>query len=386
MSANSDFLYIDSAAELEALCGQLSGAPWMMLDTEFLREKTYYPKLCLLQVAVPGVVACVDPLAIEDISPLLDVIYDTNITKVMHAARQDMEILYHLRGTLPAPVFDTQVAALLLGFPDQVGYGTLVSELLGVTLDKLHTRADWSRRPLSPEQIRYAADDVVYLAQVYERLVERLDELGRLDWLSGDFERLVQPELYSNPPQLAWLKVRGINRIKGASLSVLQALAGWRESLAQQLDRPRGWMLRDDVLVDIARHLPGNLAALGKIRGLNERVVSRNGEQLLGLIAAARDREPEPLPATGLRKRLKPEQDALVDALMAVVRLCALENSLNPAVLASRKQLESVVAGNRDTEVMQGWRRKLAGERLQALLDGELALKVSAGKLNLVNL
>ena len=287
---------------------------------------------------------------------------------------------------MPAPVFDTQVAALLLGFPDQVGYGTLVSELLGVTLDKLHTRADWSRRPLSPEQIRYAADDVVYLAQVYERLVERLDELDRLDWLSGDFERLVQPELYSNPPQLAWLKVRGINRIKGASLSVLQALAGWRESLAQQLDRPRGWMLRDDVLVDIARHLPGNLAALGKIRGLNERVVSRNGEQLLGLIAAARDREPEPLPATGLRKRLKPEQDALVDALMAVVRLCALENSLNPAVLASRKQLESVVAGNRDTEVMQGWRRKLAGERLQALLDGELALKVSAGKLNLVNL
>jgi ribonuclease D len=385
MSANSDILYIESATELETLCGQLSGAQWMTLDTEFLREKTYYPKLCLLQVAVPGVVACVDPLAIEDLSPLLDVIYDKRITKVMHAARQDMEILYNLRAALPAPVFDTQIAALLLGFPDQVGYGTLVSELLGVTLDKLHTRADWSLRPLSPDQIRYAADDVIYLAQVYERLVERLEKFGRLGWLTEDFERLVQPELYINSPQLAWLKVRGINRIKGASLSVLQALASWRESLAQQLDRPKGWLLRDDVLVDIARHLPGNRAALGKIRGLTERVISKNGEQLLGLIAEARNREPDPMPATGPRKRLKPEQDALVDALMAVVRLCALENSLNPAVLASRKQLESLVAGNRDAEVMRGWRSKLAGKRLQAMLDGGLVLKVSAGKLILEN-
>lgn len=386
MSATTDALYIDSAAELETLCGKLSAAPWMTLDTEFLREKTYYPKLCLLQMAVPGVVACVDPLAIEDISPLLDVIYDPGITKVMHAARQDMEILYHLRGTLPAPVFDTQIAALLLGFSDQVGYGTLVSELLGVTLDKLHTRADWSQRPLSSEQVRYAADDVIYLAQVYQHLVERLGDLGRLEWLTEDFEQLVQPALYSNPPQQAWLRVRGINRLKGASLSVLQALAGWRESLAQRLDRPRGWVLRDDVMVDIARHLPGNLAALGKIRGLSERVVSKNGEQLLGLVAEAREREPVPMPTDGARKRLRPEQDALVDAMLAVVRLCALENSLNPAVLASRKQLESLVTGGRDTGVMQGWRRKLAGERLQAMLDGELALKVIAGKLTLVNL
>jgi ribonuclease D len=383
MSANPDTRYIDSTAELETLCAQLSGAQWMTLDTEFLREKTYYPKLCLLQVAVPGVVACVDPLAIEDISPLLDVIYDPGITKVMHAARQDMEILYHLRGVLPAPVFDTQIAALLLGFSDQVGYGTLVSELLGVTLDKLHTRADWSQRPLSPEQVRYAADDVIYLAQVYERLVERLGDLGRLDWLTEDFERLVQAELYSNPPQQAWLKVRGINRLKGASLSVLQALAGWRESQAQRLDRPKGWLLRDDVMVDIARHLPGDRTALGKIRGLSERVVSKNGEQLLGLVAEAREREPDPLPASGPKKRLKPEQDALVDAMLAVVRLCALENSLNPAVLASRKQLEALVTGNRDTAVMQGWRRKLAGERLQAMLDGALVLRVSGGKLNL---
>jgi len=385
MSDDPDILYIDSAAALETLCGQLSGTPWLTLDTEFLREKTYYPKLCLLQVAVPGTVACVDPLALEDISPLLDILYDDRITKVMHAARQDMEILYNLRGSLPAPVFDTQIAALLLGFPDQVGYGTLVSELLGVKLDKLHTRADWSLRPLSSEQVRYAAEDVIYLAQAYERLVERLDELGRLDWLNEDFERLVQPALYSNSPQQAWLKVRGSNRIKGASLSAIQALAGWRESLAQTLDRPKGWLLRDDVLVDIARHLPDNINALGKIRGLNERIIGKNGEQLLSLIAAARNREPEPPPATGPRKRLKPAQEALADALMAVVRLCALENSLNPAVLASRKQVESLVAGNRDVEVMQGWRRKLAGEHLQALLDGELALKVSAGKLILDN-
>jgi ribonuclease D len=385
MSINRDILYVENAADLETLCGQLSGARWMTLDTEFLREKTYYPKLCLLQLAVPGTVACIDPLAIEDISPILDVIYDGNITKVMHAARQDLEILYHLRGALPAPVFDTQVAALLLGFPDQIGYGTLVGELLGVTLDKLHTRTDWSKRPLSAEQIRYAADDVIYLAQAYELLVARLEELGRLEWLTEDFERLVKPELYSNPPGQAWLKVRGINRLRGARLSVLQALAGWRESLAQQLDRPRGWLLRDDVMVEIARHMPGSLAALGKIRGLSEGLVNRNGEHLLGLIAEAGNREPEPLPVSGPRRRLKPEQEALVDAMMAVVRISAQENSLNPAVLATRKQLESLVTDGENAEVMQGWRRKLAGDRLQAMLDGKVTLQVSNGKLNLVS-
>ncbi len=259
METTPDIRYIDTSAALRELCGQLRGNPWLTLDTEFLREKTYYPRLCLLQVATPELVACIDPLALEDLSPLLDVIYDDSITKVMHAARQDMEIFFHLRHTLPSPVFDTQIAALLLGYPDQIGYGNLVKETLGIELEKLHTRTDWSRRPLSDEQIRYAADDVFHLAQVYRHLVGKLTELGRLDWLSDDFARLTQVDLYRNDPAQAWLKVRGGNRLRGAGLAVLQALAQWRETLARDQDRPRGWLLRDDELVEIARHLPGTL-------------------------------------------------------------------------------------------------------------------------------
>jgi ribonuclease D len=375
--------YIDTPAALTDVCAQLRGTPWLTLDTEFLREKTYYPKLCLLQVATPDLVACIDPLVLEDLSPLLDVIYDEGITKVMHAARQDMEIFFHLRHALPSPVFDTQIAALLLGYPDQIGYGNLVKETLGIELEKLHSRTDWSRRPLSNEQIRYAAEDVFHLAQVYRHLVEKLAGLGRLEWLSEDFARLTQVELYSNDPEQAWLKVRGGNRLRGASLSVLQALAQWRETLARDQDRPRGWLLRDDDLVEIARHLPGTPAALGAIRGLHERFIDKHGARLLALVADARVRAPKPLPATELPVRLAPPQEALVDAMMAVVRVSAAENALNPAVLASRKQLEQLANDMPDSEVLHGWRGQLVGGRLQALLAGELGLYARNGLIEL---
>ena len=375
--------YIDTPDALMELCVDLRGNPWLALDTEFLREKTYYPKLCLLQIATPELVACIDPLALEDLSPLLDVIYEDGITKVLHSARQDMEIFFHLRNALPSPVFDTQIAALLLGFPDQIGYGNLVKGTLGVELDKLHTRADWSRRPLSDEQIRYAAEDVFYLAQVYPYLIEKLSALGRLDWLSEDFVRLTQVELYNNDPEQAWLRVRGSNRLKGASLAVLQALAEWRETVARDQNRPRGWLLRDDELVEIARHRPGTPAALGAIRGLHERFIDKHGTRLLELVAEASERAPKPPSSTDIPVRLSPLQDALVDAMMAVVRVSGAENALNPAVLASRKQLEQLANGTPDSEVLHGWRGQLVGKRLQALLAGELGLYARNGAVEL---
>jgi ribonuclease D len=375
--------YIDTPATLEALCEQLRGNAWLTIDTEFLRERTYYPRLCLLQVATPALVACIDPLALKDLSPLLDVVYDERITKVMHAARQDMEIFFYLRDALPSPVFDTQIAALLLGFPDQIGYGTLVKETLGLELEKLHSRTDWSRRPLSKAQIRYAAEDVFYLAQVYRHLVEKLSELGRLDWLSEDFARLTRAELYRNDPEQAWQKVRGGNRLRGAGLAVLQALAAWRETVARDIDRPRGWLLRDDDLVEIARHQPRTLEALGAIRSLHARFIARHGTRLLELIAEARDRTPQPLPAGERHLRLRPMQEALVDALTAVVRACAAENALNPAVLATRKQLEQLACGAQESEVLHGWRGRLAGRRLQAMLAGELGLYARDGVIEL---
>ena len=376
LNANADIRYVDSFESLQQTCAELASGDWIAVDTEFLREKTYYPKLCLVQIATPERVVCIDPLAIDDLAPLFELLYNERITKVMHAARQDMEIFYHLRGTLPAPVFDTQIAALLLGYADQIGYGNLVKEVLGINLDKLHTRADWSQRPLSAEQIRYAADDVVYLVQVYQQMIGKLTARGRLDWLTEDFENLTRAELYSNPPAEAWLRVRAANRLKGPALAVLQALASWREQLAQDRDRPRGWLLRDDILIEIARHLPKSPAALGKIRGLPERTLQKHGTQLLALVTEAREQSPQPLPKKEFRQRLSPSQEALVDVMMAVVRLSGAENELNPAVLASRKQLEQLATGNTDIDALHGWRRQLVGERLQSLLDGRLTVSV----------
>ena len=385
MTSASNVLYIDTPSSLDAFCQQLGTAAWIALDTEFLREKTYYPKLCLLQIATPDVVACIDPIALDDLSPLLEIIFDESITKVMHSGRQDMEIFYNLHGKPPSPVFDTQIAALLLGYADQIGYANLVKEMLGIELDKLHTRADWSLRPLTADQLKYAADDVVYLADIYLKMTAQLTEMGRLAWLSDDFARLASPGLYGNPPGQAWLKVKGGNRLKGASLSVLQALADWRETTAQQKDRPKGWILRDDALLDIARHRPSSMEALGKIRGLSEGLVRNSGKLLVKLVSEAAGRPPVPFPDTGKRIKPTPDQNALVDVMMALVRMSGEQNDLNPAVLASRKQLEQLVHGDTDINVMQGWRKRFVGEQLARFLDGDLNLSVANGKLVVVN-
>ncbi len=381
MTHTTNALYIDSPAALDSFCKHLRDTDWFALDTEFLREKTYYPKLCLLQIATRQEVACIDPLALPDLAPLLEILVDPGITKVMHSCRQDMEIFYHLTGVPPAPVFDTQIAAPLLGYADQIGYANLVREVLGVSLEKLHTRADWSERPLTTDQLNYAADDVIYLVELYLKLYEALEQHGRLTWLEDEFRQLSSPALYEAPPQQAWLKVKGTNRLKGASLSILQALAAWREQRAQDKDLPRGWLMKDEVMIDLARHRPATLPALGAIRGLGERLISRHGQELLALIAQAAEHRPEPLPDTKSRDRLDPDQDALIDVMMAVVRISAEEHALNPTMLATRKQLEALLLGDNQGGVMQGWRRKLIGERLQRLLAGELALTVRNGRL-----
>jgi ribonuclease D len=381
MISSDDMLYIDTPDSLSDFCKQISKSDWIALDTEFLREKTYYPKLCLLQIATTETVACIDPLALDDLSPVLDILYDENIIKVMHSGRQDMEIFFNIQGRPPAPVFDTQIAALMLGFADQIGYANLVNEMLGVTLDKLHTRADWSLRPLSADQLKYAADDVVYLADIYLKMTEQLTSAGRLQWLGEDFDRLASPALYGNPPELAWLKVKGGNRLKGSSLAVLQALAQWRETTAQQKDRPKGWILRDDALIDIARHRPTTLQALEKIRGLSEGLVRNSGNNIMKLVGEASTEQPQAFPDTGKRIKLTPDQGAVVDVMMALVRLSGEENKLNPAVLVSRKQLEKLVCGETDIDVMKGWRKRLVGEQLLRLLSGDLNLSVNDGRL-----
>jgi len=372
-------IFVNSQAGLEALCDSLRGQPVLALDTEFLREKTYHAQLCLLQVAAEGVIACVDPLAIEDLNPLLDIIYDTGSVKVMHSARQDMEIFYDIRGDLPRPLFDSQIAATLMGFGEQVGYASLVKDMLGIELDKLHTRTDWSQRPLDEAQLEYAADDVRYLFEIYDKQLRALREKGRENWLRGDFEELTNIDLYSPPPSSLWKRVKGKQRLKGVHLAILRDLAIWREERAQKINRPRRWVLKDDVMVDLARFAPQEMGGLEKIRGMEAKTVQNQGKALLAVIQKARDSDKATWPTLTTWQRLNPSQDALVDMLMAIIRLRGAEQDVSPGLLAGRKELESLVQGEKDCPVLHGWRAELVGHDLQAMLSGKQALRVING-------
>ncbi|WAR45543.1 ribonuclease D [Methylomonas rapida] len=369
--------YINHADQLPALCEQISQEPWIALDTEFLREKIYYPKFCLLQIAAPGWVACVDPLSITDLGPLFTAIYNPSITKVLHSCRQDLEIFYQLTGRIPEPIFDTQIAAPLLGFQENPGYAMLVSSFLNINLNKAHTRTDWSARPLSDDQIQYAADDVIYLCKIYTMMCEQLDKLGRLNWLDNDFALLNDPELYQLSPENAWLRIRGKNKLTGRQLSILQSLSEWRERTAQSENKPRNWLFPDDMLLELAKLQPVTLADLAKIRNINERSANRYGKVLCELIASARQTPPKPLKEKERPIKKTHQHEAIIDVLSAVVRIRAEENSLNPVILATRNELEQLLFGEEDCPLLHGWRYNMAGRELQGLLQGQYTLSLT---------
>jgi len=376
--------HIETPEQLNELCGKLRGSAWLALDTEFVREKTYYPRFCLLQISNGEVAACVDPIAIQDLQPLLDIIFDPDITKIFHAGRQDLEIFLNLWNRLPAPLFDTQLAATLLGMGDQIGYGNLVQKVLGVELEKGQARTDWSSRPLQKSQLRYALDDVLYLGQLYKILLARLQELGREHWLDEDFKMLAAPETYVVTPMEAWQKVKGRQHLKGVQYAVLQALAAWREREAQRANKPKRWILKDEVLIDLARHQPKEIRQLGRIRGLEPGTIKNKGETLLALIQQGREVPKAQWPRDKKApNRLTPNQEAITDLLMCSLRLLAEENDITYTALASRKDLEKLAGGDRDIELLHGWRHALAGERLQQVLDGKLQPQLHNGKLRL---
>ncbi|MEW6353596.1 MAG: ribonuclease D [Pseudomonadota bacterium] len=376
--------YVDSAPQLADLCARLRSSAWLALDTEFMREKTYYAQFCLLQVANEELIACVDPLALGDLQPLLDIIYDPAVIKVMHAARQDLEIFYDLRGALPRPVFDTQIAATLLGYGDQVGYAALVQGMLGVELDKSHTRTDWCRRPLDMQQLRYARDDVRYLTQIYVQQRDELERKGRDAWLSEDFAELTDAARYANAPHAAWQRVRGANTLRGVQLAALRELAAWREERARGADKPRKWIISDELLLELARRLPADADDLENVRGLEASFIKRHGAHIAGIINAAKTLPREEWPQFAPPPRLDNAQEALVDTLMAMVRLRGAQNAVSPATLATRKDLEQLVLGARDAPILHGWRGALVGRELLEFLQGRLSLRVQDGALDAV--
>jgi ribonuclease D len=377
--------YINTSEQLAKLCEDIKNAPWLALDTEFLREKTYYSKFCLLQIATPEWVVCVDPIALPELDTLFDAIYNPAIVKVFHSCHQDLEIFYQMTGKVPGPIFDTQVAAPLLGYQDNPGYAMLVSNLLNVNLNKAHTRADWSRRPLSEEEIQYAADDVIYLCQIYQIMLKKLAALDRADWLKHDFKELENPNTYQVSPEKAWLKIRGKNKLTGKQLSIVQALAEWRENTAQAEDRPKTWILRDELIFDMAKQQSETMADLANIRGINERTVHRYGKKLCELIAIAKNKEPIPLKEKERSIKKNQQHEAILDILTALVRIRAEDNSLNPTILASRKDLEVLLFNEEDDcPLLHGWRYSMAGKELVGLLKGELLFGIQADKLSVI--
>ncbi len=366
----NDLLYIVDQPALNDFCASLRGVSWLALDTEFIREQTYYPQLCLIQIASADRVACIDPLALPSLDPLLDLLYDPAITKVLHAAQQDLEIFYHLRGAVPTPVFDTQLAALVLGHGSQIGYAALVQQLLGVELDKTHTRANWRHRPLAPEWLAYAAADVRFLRELYLRQQAALAARGWLDALAEDFAALAAPDRYRLQPWEAWRRVREHNRLRGVQRAVLRALAAWREERASTHDRPRRWILDDAALLELARRMPKTPDELSRIRGLPATTVQRQGETLLARIATARAEPPEQWPVRTARSHVSPEQAAKVDEMLRLIAARADHNRIPSQCLADRWDVEKLLLGE-DSLLLHGWRAAVVGRELLARLAAD---------------
>lgn len=374
-------MYVRDDEGLRSLVETMRGADVLAVDTEFMRERTYFARLCLIQVATDDVAAIVDPFVVKDLEPLFALFRDPAMTKVFHAGSQDLEILVRIMGEAPAPVFDTQVAATLAGLPAQVGYQALIKSLVGVELGKAHTFTDWARRPLSEDQIRYALDDVVYMPKAYRVLYERLSTAGRLAWLAEDFERMADPATYEIRPEEQYRRVKRASSLDRRSLAVLREVAAWREREAQQRDVPKRWLVSDESLVELARRAPLTLEALAGVRGLNEQVARRSGEAIIGGVRRGKAVPDDELPRFEKRKRLDGELDELADAMSAIVRVRAKQHGVAPTLFATRDDLERFAGGEREASPLSsGWRHALVGADLEALLDGRIGLSVRDGR------
>lgn len=378
---------ITATADLERFCERLRGQPFVAVDTEFMRESTYWPKLCLIQAAaVDDIAAAIDPLAPGiDLAPFLAIMRDETIEKVFHAARQDIEILYNL-SAMPRPLFDTQVAGMAAGFPEQVAYDVLVRQLLRVEIDKSSRFTDWSRRPLSDAQLAYALADVTHLAALYPILRTRLEQAGRLVWVEEEMANLLDPELYDTDPENAWKRLKP-RRHSGRYLSVMRRLAAWRERTAQTRDQPRGRVMKDDAIDEIATQAPVDLESLERLRSLPKGFAgSRFAPEVLEAVRAGlNDAEhiaPEP------KRQFKapgPAIGPVVELLKVLLKARAEEAQVASKLIATVSDLEKIAADDvAETPALHGWRREAFGADAIKLKRGELALVLDGAKVRVV--
>jgi ribonuclease D len=372
---------ISTTEELASACSRLAAHPFVTVDTEFLRETTYYPKLCLIQMASPDEAVMVDPLADGlDLAPFMALMTDQNVVKVFHAARQDLEIVWMLGRVLPTPLFDTQVAAMVCGYGDSVGYEQLVNDLAKARIDKSSRFTDWSRRPLSEAQLVYAESDVTHLRDIYLALQADLAASGRESWVAEEMAVLNSPATYEVKPENAWQRLKGRLR-KPKELAVLMELAAWREREAQQRDVPRQRVLKDDALMDIVQRAPRSVEALGELRSVpNGFERSRAGGEVLAAVGRASAIDPQSLPRLE-RERGRPSNGAVLDLLKVLLKATADAERVAPKIIASSDDLEEIAGDDQaDVPALHGWRREIFGEKALALKNGSLSLKIVRGR------
>ncbi|MFQ5764568.1 MAG: ribonuclease D [Rhodospirillales bacterium] len=378
---------ITDTRALEQFSGRLRAADYVTVDTEFMREKTYWPILCLVQLAGPDEARAVDALAPGiELEPLFDLLADESVLKVFHAARQDLEIFHHLSGALPTPVFDTQVAAMVCGFGDSVGYETLVAKLAGARIDKSSRFTDWTLRPLSERQITYALGDVTHLRPAYEKLARKLHGNGRESWLAEEMAVLNRPATYDGAPREAWRRIK-TRSADPRMLAVLRELAAWREEEAQRRDLPRNRVLRDEALVEIAHHTPADAAALVRTRGLGAKLAKGpQGAKILEAVKRGLDVPEADRPAPPPKPRLPRGLGPVVDLLKVLLKMRTEDSGVAGKLLASAADLELIAAFGEDADVpaLKGWRRDVFGEDALRLKRGEVSLAVKGKKLRLV--
>ncbi|MGO9234263.1 MAG: ribonuclease D [Methylocella sp.] len=372
---------ISTTKDLTAVCRRLAAHPFVTVDTEFLRETTFWPRLCVVQLASEEEAVAIDAMAEGlDLAPFFELMADERLTKVFHAARQDLEIIWNLAKLIPAPLFDTQVAAMVCGFGDQVSYGDLVKTITKVTLDKSSRFTDWSRRPLLPAQAEYAIADVTYLRDIYRFLCTKLDETGRIGWLDDEMAILTSPSIYEQHPENAWERFR--NRIrKPRDLAVLMEVAAWRESEAQTRDVPRSRVLKDDIMIEIVLAAPKTPEAMGNLRAFPRGMDrSRAGAEILAAIERGLARDPKTLPKLD-RERRNGCNGATVELLRVLLRHVSESHGVAAKMIASVEDLEAIAADDHaKVAALTGWRRELFGAQALELKHGRLALTVEKGK------
>jgi len=377
---------ITSTEELTEICERLARHPFITVDTEFLRESTYYPQLCVAQIASADEAVVIDALAPGlDLGPFFELMANESVVKVFHAARQDIEIVWHRAGLIPHPIFDTQVAAMVLGYGDSISYDQLVQRITGDTLDKSNRFTDWTRRPLTQAQVDYAVSDVTHLRDVYRTLLADLGRRGRTEWVAEEMDVLTSPDTYKLEPQNAWLRLRTRVR-KPKELAVLIEVAAWREREAKARDIPRQRVLKDDLVADIAVQAPTSIDRLASLRSMPKGFErSKWGLEIPEIVKQGLARDPKTLPSLE-RNRAAPNGAAIVELLKVLLRMTAERHAVAAKVIATVDDLEQIAADDgANVPAMKGWRRELFGEKALSLKTGRLALALQKGRVTAVD-